>query len=268
MPRLSLVALIPCFLAGCVVAKDAQVAVDLNVEAATQYNHRGMPQNEEGVLQPEMRVGLPTADGGGLDVVTWGNLDLTDDTGDAWFPDDNQGRFSEIDYTLSYSRDLGGIAFALGVVHYAILNGSEFASGPAGAERGPTTEVFASATVPVLGVDPFLELHYDVDEVEDLYVKGGIGATFDLSDVVWTQLSVAQGWSGEDQSLWNYGFPEAGFADLGASAALFWQYDPVTTLHVKVSASTIIDSELQDWFDVIGIESDNIWAAIGIGWSL
>ncbi len=268
MPRSAVVALIPCFLAGCVVAKDAQVAVDLNVEAATQYNHRGMPQNEEGVLQPEMRVGLPTADGGGLDVVTWGNLDLTDESGDAWFPDDNQGRFSEIDSTLAYSRTLGGFDVALGVVHYAILNGSEFVSGPAGSPRSPTTELFASVTHPVWGFDPFFELHYDIDEVEDLYLKGGVGKTIELGASVWTELSASLGWSGEDESLWNYGFPEAGFADLGASAAVFYQIDPVTTAHVKVSASTIVDSELQDWFDVIGIDSENIWAAIGIGWSL
>jgi hypothetical protein len=268
MPRALALAPLACLAAACVAAEGERAAVDLSVEAASQFNHRGMPQNENAVLQPEMRVGLPTADGGSLDVATFGNLDLTDDTGDAWFPGDNQGRFSELDFTLAYSRELGGFDIALGVEHYAILNGSEFVTGPAGSERGPTTELFASASRTILGVDPFLELHYDIDEVEDLYVKGGVGASFDLGESWWTELSVAQGWSGEDQSLWNYGFPEAGFADLGASAALFYQFDEFTVLHAEINATTIVDSELQDWFDVIGIESDNVWAALGIAWSL
>jgi|SRR5688572_21583024 len=268
MPRASALAVLSCLTAACAVAEDARVAVDLSVEAASQFNHRGMPQNENAVLQPEMRVGLPLADGSGIEVVTWGNLDLTDDTGDAWFPGDNQGRFSELDYTLAWSRELAGFAVSLGVVHYAILNGSEFVAGPAGTERGPTSEVFAVVARPILAVDPFLELHYDVDEVEDLYVKGGVGATFELGESWWTELEVAQGWSGEDQSLWNYGFPEAGWADLGAAASLFYQFDEFTTLHLELHGSTILDSELQDWFDVIGIESDNLWAAVGIAWSL
>ena len=79
-------------------------SVDLSADAATQYNHRGMPQNTTGVLQPAATITLPSLSEEFMTLSAWGNLDLQDDVGATWFPDGNALRLSEIDYVGSYSR--------------------------------------------------------------------------------------------------------------------------------------------------------------------
>jgi hypothetical protein len=29
---------------------------------------------------------------------------------------------------------------------------------------------------------------------------------------------------------------------------------------------TIVDEDLRDWFDLIGIDSDTVWVALGVTW--
>jgi len=254
-------------LSGCKVIEGTQHSVHMGVDAATQFNHRGMPQNDRGVLQPEMGMGFPTRDGGTLDLDAWGNIDLTDDTGDAWFPDDNQGRFSEIDFRATYDKRVDAFDLAAGIVNYNLLNGLEFVNTPAASPRGSTTALFVSATRDVLGYSPFLEVFYDIDEVEDFYVRLGASKSFELAELWHADVTLSQGWSGEDEALWSYGVKESGLSDLSVLGSLTYDYDENTTAHVTVGASTIVDDTISEWFDAIGIESDNVWLSAGVSWS-
>src|SRR5687768_15097755 len=103
---------------GCIVPDGARPEVALSVDVATAYVQRGMPQNQNKVLQAGTQVRLPTRDNGSMRVMTWGNVDLTNDKGHAWFPDGASGHFSEIDVVADYSRRVGAVGLTAGVHNY------------------------------------------------------------------------------------------------------------------------------------------------------
>lgn len=255
------------FLTGCLVVPEGGApAVQFDADLASQYNFRGIPNNARGVLQADMVVSLPTKRAtGNLDAKVWGNLDLSDDVGDAWFPEGHAGEFSQVDFHLVYSDSVKGFDLAIGLVDYLLQNPDDF---PFATERGETKEVFVQAARLVAwDLYPFLAVHYDYDEVEGFYLNGGISRAFPLREKWVLETTVALGYSDEDQSDWNYGVMESGLADLRATGAVSYQFDRHATLRASVNGSSILDDDIQDWFDQIGVDSDNFWASIGVTWA-
>jgi hypothetical protein len=259
-------AVIQMALSSCIVAQDSPVLVDLEADYLTQKNFRGMVQNETGVAQGSMAVDLPLVDQGDLVLASEASMDLSNDPGDAWFPEGHGGEVTEADLSARYSNEWAGFDWTLGIVNYNLMNGAEFAQATALGARGPTTELFVAVSRAWF-IEPALAVHYDIDEVEDVYVRGSLGKVFPIGEKWALGAEVGLGWSGEDMSLWNYGLAESGFADLGASVELAWSLSETTSLRALVAGSTIVDSSLQDWFDLIGIETDNVWAGLGATWS-
>ncbi len=261
--QLRLAALVSIALTACVLPAKQTPHVDLELGVASQYNHRGMVENANGVVQGQVDVGLATKDGGSLDLVAWGNADMTTDPGDAWFPKGNQGRFSEIDFKAIYSREFQGTDVSIGVVNYDVPKGDQFPNG----ERGETNELFISVSREFHTLVPEFVLHYDFDEAKDFYLEAACSRSFEINDKFGAEVRVNLGWSGRDESFWNYGLPQQGFADLGAKATLAYFYDPQTTIRAFLAGSTIVDGTLRDWFDLIGVEKNNLWAGVGVTWS-
>jgi hypothetical protein len=256
-----------CVLTGCIFTKE-RPSLQFNVEAATQYNHRGMVQNDRGVAQPELTADLPVSLGGNLNVRAWGNLNLTAEAGDAWFPDGHPGKFSEIDLSTAYSRQLGPVNLAAGVVGYILPDGADFPNGV----RGSTTEVFTSAGTALFegkfySLRPVARVHYDGDEANGLYLNGGLFKSFAVIRNLSADLGVSLGYSDDGHSDWTYGLSEEGIADLRGTARFLYALSDNTTAWVGLGASTIIDRDLQDWFDLLGIDRDNVWGTVGLGWS-
>lgn len=250
-------------LAGCIVPDGARPEVALNVDAATAYVHRGMPQNQNEVLQGAAQVRLPTKDNGSMRVMTWGNMDLTNDKGDAWFPDGDSGHFSEIDVVADYSRHIGPVGVTAGVHNYNLPRGDQFPNGP----RGATSELFLRLDGEIATIQPSLDLRFDVDQADGFYANAALAHDFVFNEKLDLRLDAGLGYSNEKHSQWSYDVSEAGLADLSGEATLGYKYDDHTRLHATLAGSTIIDSDLQDWFDVIGIDSDNVWLALGVSWS-
>lgn len=258
------VAVVALALVGCIASR-APEQIRGGVWLATQYNHRGMPQNAEGVGQIEGIVDLPARGDGTFRARTWGNLDLQNDVGDAWFGDGNGGKLTEVDLSASYLRSWGAFDLAFGATSYVLPDGAFFPNGP----RGTTTEMFASVGHDIAGFYPMLVVHYDVDEVDGFYANTGVSRGFDLGEKLSLAGEVALGYSNDDHSLWAYGIEEAGLADLRGTATATYLATLNTSVVLQLAASTILDSTIQDWFDdVLGIDSDNFWASIGIVWSL
>ena len=246
---------------GCLVQERATPAFEIGFDAATQYNHRGMVQNEEGVLQTNAVIGLPLKGDGLLRLTGFANMDLSNDTGDAWFPEGHAGEFSEVDLGASYSRDFEGFAIAAGIVSYVLPNGDDF---PLAGERGETKELFASVGREVFGFFPAIIVHYDFDEVDDYYVEAEVSRSFELADKLSAKLTAGVGYSGEDASLWTYGIDESGLSDLRGSGSVLYAYDDRTVFDVTVGASTILDDGIEEWFDIIEVEQDNVWVSAGV----
>lgn len=255
--------------AACFVPADARPSVGVGTAAATAFVHRGMTLVDAPVLQPKLAVALPTHGDGTFGVDIDANMDLRNDTGDAWFPSGHAGRFTFIETVASWQRRLGDLTVRGGVHSYVQPNGVEFISGsPAGSERGSTSEVFAVASMDVLEATPYLSLHYDFDEVRGGYYRGGIREGFPLGGAWSLALDGSLGYASDAQAVWMYGNPsDSGLADLRGEAVVQWQYDARTALRAGIHASMIVDDELDDWFREIGIDSDPIWFTIGGAWA-
>jgi hypothetical protein len=262
--RIPLLLLALCSLPACLIPPGNPPQVALALDAATQYNHRGMPQNATGVLQPSAAITLPAIDDGLMTLSTWGNMDLQDDVGDAWYPDGNALRFSEIDYIATYSKRYGQVDARYGIHNYNIPRGDRF---PFGA-RGATVELFGHAEYDLQNTwFPFAELRVDIDEAEGWYAFAGCAKSLPINEKLWFEAEAYASYMDSQQGFWNYALTEAGLADARLTTKLNYQYDDATQLRALLAFSTIIDSKYRDEFDDDGIDTENVWLSLGVTWS-
>jgi hypothetical protein len=263
--------IVSLLLTGCFVPENERASVAFAGQYATRFVHRGMTLVDRPVLQPKLGIGLNTVHGDRLGVEVEASMDLHDDTGAAWFPDGHAGRFTQTEFVASWQRQFGDVSVTAGLHNYIQANGIEFFGSNARGERGSTSEVFVRATGSVLEANPYLSLHYDYDEVEGTYVRGGIAEDIPLGNVL-ENLSLgldgSLGYVSKEQGLWMYGIEEAGFADLRGEIVAKWQYDKRTQVRAGVHGSLILDRAIEEWFHDIGIDDDPIWFTIGVAWSL
>jgi hypothetical protein len=278
--RIGLTILATLLVSGCIVPKDAKPSLGLGVLSSTEYNHRGMVENERGVVQGDVKAGVPLTFGGTFEARAWGNMDMTYETGDAWMPRGHAGEFTEVDLTGSYLRTVGPVDLSLGVTQYVLPNGSEYLN----ESRGTTTEVFASVGGDVLpesifGFYPLVTAHQDIDEADGVYVNGGIFKGFELMKELSLHLGASIGYSNEKHSIWTYGVKEDGFSDLRGTATLSYRLDEHTTIAVSVAAWTLIDTDIERWVNnraIVsdhgggnfrrGINTDTVWGTAGVSW--
>ena len=253
-------------LSGCaVVDKDAEPEVVLGTLVSDKFMHRGMPQNRNGVMQGTMDTTLPTKWGDRVTIGTFANLDLNSSTGSAWFPGGHGGRVSQFDMIGTYAHSFDfGLDMTGGIHNYNVPFGESFPNGP----RESTNELFVAGAIDFLGARPELRLHHDIDQAGGTYLRLGVSEPFPLDQEGLTVvLSGHLGWSSASQSEWNYGVAASGLADLQVSAALLYALDKNTMLGSSLSASTIVDPTIRDWFDQIGIEDQNCWIELFVSWS-
>jgi hypothetical protein len=251
---------------GCaIIPDDGRPQVRVGAEMADKYVHRGMPQNRNAVLQATTDVTLPTKNGQAVAIGMFANMDMRSSTGAAWFPGGHGGRITEFDLTGTYAHTFeNGVKVATGVQNYTLPNGESFPNGP----REQTNELFVHVQKEFLGAVPELQIRHDVDQANGTYLRLLVNEDFPLTDKLTLRLGSHIGWSSKAQSLWNYGLADSGLADLGALATLDYAFDARTTIGGTVNASTIVDSGLRDWFDLIGIDSENYWISVFVSWTL
>jgi hypothetical protein len=207
------------------IAQDISTSFDLAY--CSKYVWRGMPVNSEPVLQPSLTVSHSS----GLSFNLWGSYDLTVNNG-------NKDRFTEIDYTLSYSWKPASTAYSAGILRYEFPN-TAFAK---------THEVYLSASFDA-PYAPVLAINYDFDQADGLYANFGVGSTCKLGideTAKQVNLSAKLGMAtGNYNKFYFAGHTEAAFTDiyLGASLPLTAGKVTVTPL---VAYSSILDGGLRD----------------------
>ena len=266
--------------AGCLQPEDSRPSLEASALVSSQYNWRGMVQNERGVIQGAAAASVPFRYGGAFGLKAWANLDLTDETGDAWMPDGHAGEITEVDLTASYSRRIGTVDLSGGAISYVPANGSELLNG----RRGGTTEVFATAGGDILpssvfGLYPLLAVHYDGDEADGFYLNGGVFKGFSVIGDLRLDLSISAGYSTGSHSWWTYGVREDGFSDLRGTATISYPLGEATVLAAGVAASAIIDADIRRWIETRaivrrdpgaadgferGIDTDTVWYTLGV----
>lgn len=253
---------------ACVVPENTVPQLDASLDAASKFVHRGMVQNENGVVQPSVAVSLPAKSEGTIIARTWGNIDLSNDTGDAWLPDGHAGKVSQLDLNLLYVQALGDLTVTSGFNSYLLPNGLEFPFG----ERGQTSEFMVESVYQLsekwLSLAPFLSVHYDFDEVQGFYVRGGAQHELDIDEKTRLQTLLSVGWMDDEMVFWNYADPDnSGVADAKVRATVVHDLMPHVSLTGFAEYSTIVDPDLQDWFGLIGVDPDQLYAGVGVRWA-
>jgi len=166
-----------CVLAAAARGTEATVSLDF----FSAYVWRGITFNEGAVMQPSIDVALP----GGFGVNVWGNFDIDDSDGAL-----DDGEFSELDATVSYSFSAGAADLAVGFVQYT------FPQQP-GPDDSDTMEVYVSASCAVArGVACGLDIYYDIDQVDDFYATASLSYSRALSGRLTGELNGSAGYAG------------------------------------------------------------------------
>jgi hypothetical protein len=255
MIRSSLFAIAAASITACVnVTKPP--AAHASLAAGNLYAFRGVPQARNGVVQGDMGFSVTDDDVGTFAMTAWGNMNLSDDSGAAIFPDGNGGKFTEIDLVPEFSRTFDKFTGAIGAVNYNFPNGVGTS----------TTEVYVSGALDTL-FSPKLTIYYDVEEVKGLYAQASIGHEWKLCEKLSAKagLSLAFATARDGQAYWLD--KSSGLADLVASAGLAYEVTPHMSMTATGSASTIVAHGYRDALDNAGIEPDSLWFLVGAAWS-
>jgi len=183
MKRLSLlVVLILLAFSGSAMAADATAALDIN----SAYVWRGITFNDGLVLQPSLDVSK-----GGLGINVWGNLDIGDYNNTL-----DDGEFSEIDLTVSYSLAIQKLEIGVGMIEY-LFPTTDLTGAPG------TREIYASLGMPIVGgLSAGLNIYYDIDEFDGFaYAALSLSYAYAINDKLGLEAGISAGYAGEDYTL-------------------------------------------------------------------
>lgn len=245
-----------------VIPENARPKVEISADLNSQYNFRGQVNSDSAVILGAASIELPAKrDSGVFRLEGAGAFELEDDNGTAWFPDQHAGEFSQYDLSLLYSEEVQGFFVTGGVISYAIQNPDDL---PFATERGETKELFLNIARPIAWeLVPHVRGHYDFDEVDDWYLNAGVSRGFELAQDWALDVETSLGYSSADQSDWTYGLKEAGLSDARVDVNASYFHNANATFTFGLHGASIIDRDLNDWFDLLGIETENFWASVG-----
>lgn len=173
-------ALLVMMMLGAGAADAAEVAADIDLYSA--YVWRGITLNDGLVAQPSMDVSVD-----GFNFNVWGNFDIDDYDNTL-----DDGEFSEIDLTLSYTAEAGPLSITGGCIEYLYpATEAEIVLG--------TREIYLDVSGEpadgfVLGVIGY----YDVDEVKDYYLTPYAGYSLAMDSGVSLDFGASCGYAGKD----------------------------------------------------------------------
>ena len=149
------------------LAEEEKPSADLSVAALSQYIWRGQELSRDSmVIQPSMTISYQ-----GFSANLWGNLDT-----DPYIAQDDQ-KWTETDFTLSYGKGFGLLGVEAGYIYYA-LEGID----------ADSQEVFLSLGLDTL-LSPALTIYKDFDTYEHWYFLIGISHSFEITEAISLELS-------------------------------------------------------------------------------
>jgi len=168
------------------------------VDLVSHYIWRGMDLNpdKKPVLQPGITY---TFGDSGFSANVWFSISF------------EESDRLETDFTLSYDFQISeNISLSAGIIHYGWYLTDNF-----NFDRDTSHEIYLSATLPKLPLNPSLTLYYDFHNGDGLYIEGAVGHSFKLTDKITADLSATLGYN-DGQWLED----ESGFSDLNIGIAI------------------------------------------------
>jgi hypothetical protein len=257
--RSILLALLPgALLPSCMsIRGDEPASVGASATAATAYWFRGVPINTGGVLQGDVSTSLPLADGGLLDLTTWGNMALTADSGNGAEGDGHGLTFTEIDLGATYTRSYDGFDASVGVLSYSLPDNL----------GASTAELYGVAAFEAFGLAHSLGIYYDFQALDGFYMNYSGTWSHEVDertglDVTWTLGSM-----GGDQSRGYFGVHENGLSDLSLGGTLSRVIDEATTVSATLAYVMTVDDEYRDALDARDLDDSGFVLGVGASWS-
>ncbi|MBL7215228.1 MAG: hypothetical protein ISS71_06075 [Phycisphaerae bacterium] len=228
------------------------IGVDVSADFYNKYVWRGQVLNDDYAFQPGINITFDKFTAG-----IWGSLDMTD-------YGDNSGEFTEIDYSLDYTKAiLESVDLSVGVIHYYFPSGED------------TTEVYWGFAFD-LPLSPSVTVYHDVDDVKGTYVSVGVGHSIEkIAELcpetpIGMEISASLGWGSEsyNKTYWNnvVQVDESALNDLAVSVAF-----PVVLGNWTVTPSfnyvTLMDSEVRKSDAYNGTSSDYFFTGISLSTS-
>jgi hypothetical protein len=246
------------WLAGCASLRGSEPAkVSSSQAVLSAYWFRGVPRSLEAVTQGDIVVDSPLATGGTLSFATWFNMQLTNRTGDAAFPDGHGGESTEVDLVLDYTHTIGPVLASVGGIGYQLP------------EVGPTTkEAFVRGEFEAVGLQHALTAYYDLDLLDDFYLSYQAADRYELDERWSASVAVLLGYMRAGQSEGYFSRSHSGFSDLMLSGALHFALDPNVSLYLRFAGVTVPDDELARAADALEREDSGLWVALGAAWGL
>ncbi len=235
-------------LLACSTPVFSKDAFDFTVTAdyVSKYIWRGQKAVNDPVFQPGISASYK-----GFTATVWGNLELTT-------VNENNGEFSEVDYTVDYSGKLPGlekISYSVGAIFYDF---------PV-SETKDTSEVYWGLGA-YLPFGPSATVYHDLDEADGTYISLGAGHRIDkivelASDIpVSMEIGASLGWGSRSYNKYYWGIDQAKLNDLMFSVSFPIEIGGCT-LVPSLNYVTLVSDDIRD-SDVYGTDSDFFVAGI------
>lgn len=233
-----------------VLAESVPVAASADVSVLSAYVWRGQVLSDEGVVQPAMTITK-----GGFAANVWGNVNLTDG---ATTPDPD---LSEVDLTLSYTKTLGAVTLAGGVIDYSFPN--QTLAGDAGGVGYPgTREVYASASLGGCPLTPAVTVYYDFDEVEGVYSVASLTYSTKLADNLTLTASGSLAYGTEDYNAAYFGVADDALNDALVTLSAGYAVTPSLTITPTVQYAWLPDSDIEDAANGLYQDKDQLFGGL------
>ena len=246
--------LVGALAAGAEARGEAVAGVSVDVAVLSAYVWRGQVLNKDAVLQPGLTGSI-----GGFTANAWSSMNLAGTETD--------GEFTEFDWTVAYSREVGPVELAAGVVQYTFPNSTVAGEDGSGAAYPGTVELFATAGMPGLPLGPSLGAYWDVDEIDGFYAVASIGHAFGLTEKATLELSASLGIGDKEYNEGYFGHGEAALNDLLLVARLPIEVGKNATLAPTIGYAALPDTELGDAAKEAYGEKEHWFGGVALGLS-
>lgn len=171
--------------------------VDCSVDFYSRYIWRGFDLNPDNkpVVQPSITYAFGDS---GFSVNLWGSFSF------------ENSELNETDITLSYEfKNLKTISLSIGFIHYGWYFTEGFTL-----EDNTTQEVYVTAGLPGVPLNPTVSLYYDINNGDGLYATFGVSHGLSFAQSLTLELAATLGYNG---GQWT---ESTGFSNLNLTASL------------------------------------------------
>lgn len=211
--------------------------INYKVDFSSRYIWRGFDLNP--IKKPVIQPSIDYAFGGsGLFLNIWGSISF------------ENKETNEIDLTLTYTfKTPENISISAGIIHYGMYFVEDF-----NIKDNTNHEIFVSAGLPNMRLNPSLSIFYDFTNGDGLYVLFKTGYSLKLFKTIGADLSASLGYNG---GQWLAEGVDPGFSDLNFGIAIPFNIN-------KFNISPFVNYTIV-LLDAIGNEN-HLWFGVSVGY--